>query len=166
VALPPPPPPAACAVPINFRQIRAVPLNNGALYFEYQWDSTSGSLSDLSLCHVGETVFYPNYPETPYIWPLPMVQSTPNPTIIRVPANGILTDTNSPPNNYQMPYFPASFQATQRFWWSCPCYQGGNVQHFAPELTITRQIFKDADSKWKYRILKSGKTNVLILPGQ
>lgn len=96
-----------------------------------------------------------------------MVASTENPTTISGSAtNHVLNDQNYPPDSYQQPYAAASFQATQRFWWTCSNYQNGAQQQFVPDITITRKVFKDTDGYWKYQISKSGYTNTVKLPGQ
>jgi len=120
----------------------------------------TGNLADLSACRVGESVYYPNFPSTPYIWPLPMITQTVNPTVVFGSATtGYLEDTNSPPSSYQTPYSSTSFAATQRFWWNCTNYNNNSVQNLVPDITITRSIFKDTDGYWKYKIVKSGSTN-------
>jgi hypothetical protein len=157
----------ACATPTNFQQSPGTPLSNGALFFTDTWSSSTGNQADLATCTVGETVFYPNYPSSPYTWPLPMVAQTINPTVVEGSGmNAGFNDTNSPPNSYQQPYSAASFNATQRLRWSCPCYQNGAVQNFVPDITITRRIFKDTDNLWKCEITKSGSTNRVVLPNQ
>lgn len=156
-----------CATPTNFQQSSVTPLTGGGLRFTYTWASTTGTQSHLSACTVGESVFYPNYPNTPYIWPLPMVASTTNPTVLSgAGSNSVMVDNNLPPDGYQQPYSATSFNATQRLWWSCPCYQNGNTQYFVPDITIARQVFRDTDNLWKYRITKSGSTNTATLPNQ
>src|SRR5687768_5794729 len=61
-----------CAVPINFRQTAAANLGNGWLQFEYQWDSSSGNVSDLQTCFIGEIVTYPGITSSfPHPHPFP-----------------------------------------------------------------------------------------------
>ena len=159
----------AVAIPTDWTILSEAPLNSGALFFQYVWSSSTGAKADLSTCSVGETVFYPNYPTTPYVWPLPMVQSTQNPTF---PPTGrgsdaVSEDTNYPPGSYQQPYSATNpFTATQRWWWSCPYYNNGSPNNFVPDLSIVRKIFKDTDGFWKYQITKSGYTNTVKLPNQ
>jgi hypothetical protein len=101
------------ATPTNFTATQGATLPDGTLTWTYSFQSSSGSLSDLSACQVGETVFYPGSAAT-YVWPLPMVQSTANPTTIYGAATGGgFQDRNSAPNSYQEPYSAASFSATQ-----------------------------------------------------
>ena len=156
-----------CATPTNFSIQSESNLNDGSLFFTYTWSSSTGKQSDLAACKIGESVFYPNYPATPYVWPLPMVSSTNNPeTNSGAGSNQVFTDQNFPPSSYQQSYFSASFPATQRFWWSCPCYQNGSLNYFGADVTITRKVFKDTDGFWKYQINKSGYTNTVRLPNQ
>jgi hypothetical protein len=136
----------SCPTPTNFTIQSESNLNDGSLFFTYTWSSSTGNQADLANCTVGESVFYPGYPTTPYIWPLPMVQSTPNPTAVSGKgSNSGFTDTNGSPTSYRQPYSSASFNATQRFWWTCPCYQNGATQYFVPDVTISRRTFKDTD---------------------
>jgi len=154
------------AIPTNFIASPGAQLNTGALFFTYSWSSSSGKLADLSTCTGGESVFYPGS-TSPYIWPLPMVQSTFNPEVNKGPASGGgFEDTNSPPNSFQQPYSSAGFNATQRIWWSCPYWNSGNLNYFVPDITIARSVFKDTDGFWKYTITKSGATNTIKLPNQ
>jgi hypothetical protein len=155
------------AIPTKFISSPGTSLSNGALFFTYSWSSSSGKLSDLSSCTAGESVYYPNYPSTPYVWPLPMVASTINPGVVSGNASsGGFEDTNSPPDSFQQPYSSASFQATQRLWWSCPYWNNGSLNYFVPDITIARSVFKDTDGFWKYSITKSGASNTIKLPNQ
>ena len=172
----PPTPPGAqasgtVAAPTNFTILSQANLSDGSFFFRYTWSSTSGNKGDIAKCSIGESVFYPNFPNTPYIWPLPMVSQTINPTVPTPYGHGNdaeMQDTNYPPNSYDSahPYFASSFNAIQRFWWSCPGYKDGSQQNFVPDITITRNIFKDADNFWKYQISKSNYTNTIKLPNQ
>ncbi len=156
------------AIPTNWTTMSESNLNDGSLFFQYTWSSTSGYKPDLANCIVGETVFYPSS-SNPYVWPPPMVSSQPNPfspTPYGKGSDQLSQDTNYPPDRYQQPYFAVNFNATQRFWWSCPYWQNGDHINFVPDITITRRIFKDTDGFWKYQITKSGQTNTVKLPGQ
>jgi IPT/TIG domain len=153
----------AIATPVNFHVVSESNLPDGSLYFTYSWSSSTGNQTDLNACTVGESVYYPNYPSTPYIWPLPMVQSTTNPTAISGSAtNAGFFDTNGPPDNYQTPYSAVSFSATQRFWWSCTNYNNGSLQTLYPDMTILRQTLQNG--AWKYKINKQSYTNTVNLP--
>ena len=155
------------AIPVKFTLKSERNLNDGSLFFTYTWSSSTGKQSDLASCKVGESVFYPNYPATPYTWPLPMSDASTNPTTIRGSAsNAGLWDRNWPPAAYQQPYYSAHFDATQRFWWTCPYYNNEDLNYFVPDITISRKVFMDTDSYWKYQINKSGYTNTVRLPNQ
>ena len=156
----------SCAIPVSFRTKSVSEPSDGSLVFNYEWSSSTGNQSDLSACTVGETVFYPGS-QNPFSWPLPMVQSTTNPTVITgLGSNAGFIDTNGSPNSYRSPYFANSFQATQRLWWSCPCHENGGNQLFVPDIAINRRIFRDADGLWNYEITKSGRTSRVVLPNQ
>jgi hypothetical protein len=57
-----------CATPTNFAIHSETPLSDGSLFFTYTWSSSTGNQADLGACTVGESVFYPGYPTTPYIY--------------------------------------------------------------------------------------------------
>jgi len=159
-----------CATPTNWTITSEQNGNDGTMTFNYSFQSSTGRLQDLAPCTLGETVFYPGN-NSPYVWPSPMVASSINPTVIPPnppqPGNGVggtSVDHNYPPNSYQTPYAYAHFQATQRFWFICPCYNGGNITNIVPDLTIDRKVFQDTDQLWKYQITKSGYTNTVRLP--
>jgi len=96
-----------------------------------------------------------------------MVASTVNPAVLSGKAsNAGMTDQNYPPDSYQTPYSSASFNATQRFWWTCPNYNNNSPNPFTSDVTITRKVFKDTDGFWKYQISKSSYTNTVKLPNQ
>jgi hypothetical protein len=155
-----------CATPTNFTSSAPTLNSNGSMVFKYSFQSSTGALSDLSSCQVGETVGYPGTASS-YIWPLPMVQSTPNPTTIYGPGSSAgFQDNNGPPTSYKTPYYSVNFSATQTLQWECPCYDNGAYQRFVPDITIARRIFQDTDGKWKYQITKSGYTNTVVLPSQ
>ena len=50
---------AAPATPVNFRQVLEDNWDDGTLYFEYNYDSSSGRQPDLATCRVGEFVVLP-----------------------------------------------------------------------------------------------------------
>ncbi len=163
----------AVAIPTDWTILSETPITTGinanSLFFRYSWSSSTGNLADLSTCTVGESVFYPNFPNTPYIWPLPMVASTVNPGTgggKSSGSGGYAEDTNQAPDGFQQPYFGSSFTATQRFWWQCPYYNNGSQNNFVPDFPIVRKVFKDTDGFWKYQITKSGYSYTLKLPNQ
>jgi len=158
--------PPPCATPTNLVEQFLGAEADGTLRFRYTWSSSTGNQADLASCTVGESVFYPGSGD-PYVWPLPMVASSRNPTVISGPGNSSeALDRNFPPDGYQEPYSPANFDAAQRFWWSCPCYQNGEIQYFGPDTSISRKVFKDTDNLWKYQIDKSSYTTKIQLPNQ
>ncbi len=89
-------------------------------------------------------------------------------SVVAIPTNWMQQNERPelPPGSYQTPYGSASFSATQRFWWSCPNYDNGADEYFVPDVTITRTVFQDTDGPWKYKITKSGYTNIVALPNQ
>ena len=158
----------AVATPVNFHIVSESPLNDGSLFFTYTWSSSTGNRADLYQCRLGEQVFYPNYPVSPFIWPLPMVQSSINPS---VPTLGqgtdmLATDQNYPPGSYQKPYRQDGFPATQRWFWACSNYNNSAIQALAPDVIIKRSTFMNTDGFWYYQITKSGYTNTFKLPNQ
>jgi hypothetical protein len=152
------------AIPTGFMASAGTNSPDGTLTFVYTFTSSSGKLSDLSSCKVGETVFYPGS-ASPYVWPSPMVSSTVNPTAIYGSgSSGGFTDRNSPPTSFNKPYIGDSFTATQRLQWECPNYNNGQYQNFVPDMSIVRRVFLDTGNTWKYQITKSAATNTILLP--
>ena len=103
------------AAPTNFHQTDWEARENGELYFEYEWDSTTGdgNEADLSGCMVGERVDYPGTND-PYCFPSPpWSHCWDNPTIIDLPATaGGFADTHSP-GFFMKPYQFSLFSASQ-----------------------------------------------------
>jgi hypothetical protein len=163
------------AIPVNFTTYKETNLSDGTLQFSYSWNSSSGNLNDIASCKVGEQVAYPGSSAS-YIWPLPMVQSSINPTILNFSGNSTgpngttagLGDYQYPPNSYSKPYQAASFTATQVFQWACPYYLDGNFTRFTPNITIMRSVSQNASGQWIYQVTKSGftstYTNSALLP--
>ncbi|HSA92807.1 MAG TPA: hypothetical protein VLE48_07335 [Terriglobales bacterium] len=145
---------AKCAVPTNFRKISSFGSPDGKLTITYAWDSSTGVLSDLSNCVISEIVNYPTSNST-YIWPAPMVQSTPNPTVVTGPgSSGGFADAHIPPSSFATPYSTASFTANQVYRYTCSCANNGNPVDMA-SFTITRSVSQNADGTWRYTITKS-----------
>ena len=96
-----------------------------------------------------------------------MSHTNDNPVLVNVSgAGGMFFDAHGPPSSFVQPYSSASFVATQRYRWSCSCYQGGALQWVGENIPITRSVFMDTDGKWKYKIQKSGAESGVVLPGQ
>jgi hypothetical protein len=114
-----------CPVPVNFRQTGVQDQGNGTLSFTYRWDSSSGRLSDLAGCTVGEYVIYPSPdPYRPPSPPWPSDASYPNPSVVDLNATtGTLIDDHLVPGsgNFVTPYSASSFLATQFYRYRCPC---------------------------------------------
>jgi hypothetical protein len=153
-----------CATPTNIQQTFVSAGSDGTLNWNYTWNSSTGKLSDLSACTMGETVTYQG--GNPYVWPAPMVGSTNNPTNPTFSMEtGAATDTNYAPSSYSKPYSPGSgFDAAQTIWWNCPCYKSG-AQQTAFTNTISRTVSL-INGKWTYQATKAGQTGTATLPGQ
>ena len=155
---------SACATPTNYSQ-NFTGASNGTLNWNYTWASSTGNKRDIQACTTGETVTYPGG-NNPYVWPAPMVQSTPNPTNLQGSMNaGGFTDQNSPPSSYNKPYSASNFDATQKIWWNCPCYQN-NAQQTQFTNTISRKVFQNASGIWQFTITKANQSTTVNLPNQ
>lgn len=149
-----------CYVPRNFHQVGSgTDTGNGTLHFEYAWESSSGNLSDLSVCFVGEIVTYPGTGN--YTFPSPPFPNitVPNPTTTGRPGNeGAFQDNHSTPGSFVRPYSNSSFTATQYYRYSCPCKNGGAYVNVAGPNDIVRTVsrvnFSTPD--YKFTITKSG----------
>lgn len=160
----------SCPVPVNFRQTSTNDAGNGVLRFNYKWDSSSGNLSHLSTCDVGEIATYPGS-QNP--WPVPSPpfppDNRPNPTISNLPAAlGGFDDFHRVPGNgaFVKPYSNSSFTASQRYRYSCACSGGSNFFDLTGTLPIVRTVSPNPNSTWKYTITKpqSGFATINPLP--
>jgi len=169
-------------IPINFRQTNATDEGGGYLRVTYQWDSSTGNLSDLSACQVREYVTYPTsgdsgcpapntgqmcyWPPSPP-WPPSSQNGTGyvNPTVVNGPATaGGVYDSNTIENlNFVKPYSASSFQATQVQQYSC---NGSSWAQFGGPFTITRQVMRNSNSQWEFSISKTGVSfsSTYVLP--
>ena len=154
--------------PISYRQVGpGVQVGNGVLRFHYRWDSTSGKLSDLSQCKVGEYVEYPT-DDQPWPWPSPPYSGTSpnNPTIQWIPGvMGKGTDYHYH-NPFRTPYKKNAFNATQQYRYECRDLDTTDFPHW-DDITIARKV-RDITGHgcWVYTVTKTGySATVAPLPG-
>ncbi|MGC2322212.1 MAG: hypothetical protein WA463_06240 [Terriglobales bacterium] len=150
------------ATPTNFQLGPGTSDPSGNLIFQnISWQSSSGNLSDLSACIVGEYVTYPgigdfNWPSPPYLSGTP----APNPTISNVPATtgGQGTgDVHTHPG-FLKPYVTANFNSAQQYRWSCSNFASGQWYDFA-DYTISRGVNQHTfNNSWYYLITKAGSS--------
>jgi hypothetical protein len=145
-----------CAVPTNLQKTGASDIGGGALRVWYAWSSSTGSLSALQACNVGERV---TYPQIPFPTPFPAL-SPPNPTEIDVPGSyGGLIDTHSTPGQFRTPYFTNAFHAEQIYRYQCPCSNGGAWSTMMGPHNITRFVNQHApNGNWYFLLSKLGDT--------
>jgi hypothetical protein len=150
----------ACAIPTNFHQTvgRA---DGGNLEFEYRWNSSTGKLTDLSGCRVGEYVTYPGtgnyFPASPP-FPSESPGGLPNPSAPDAAGNmGVGNDIHRPgsTSTFVMPYQAATYTAVQIFRYKCPCKENNAWQTLLGPLDIVRTV-SPSGNNWKYTITKSG----------
>jgi len=147
------PPPGAR--PVNFHAVMVAALANGTLRFQYDWESSTGNLDDLSNCRVGEIVTYPGTGAA-YKWPAPMVKKTINPTEDSVSGpSAVFVDDHFPPNSFTHPLNSASFSATQKYRYKCG--SGGYV-YLTGSMIIKRTVTRNSNGSWKYTVTKSGSS--------
>jgi hypothetical protein len=148
-----------CAVPTNFHAYSCGDNGNGDLHFVYTWESTSGSLSDLTMCTVGEIVTYPG---TQNPWPAPSPPFPPNtyanPTINDEAAtSGTFTDDHLlRDTTFVKPYSASSYNATQYYRYKCTCSNNGNYVNLQGPLSIARSVSQNSNGSWKFTVTKSG----------
>lgn len=148
-----------CALPTNFHQISAQDIGNGALRFNYVWGSSSGTLSDLAQCQVGEKVDY-NPADLPFASPpFPAGLNPPNPETGQVAGdlgafpNG---DVHVTPGSFVKPYSAKSITATQIYRYRCPCHNNNAWQTLIGPLNIVRSVSRNPNGSWKFTVTKSG----------
>lgn len=149
------------AYPINFRQTLGIARDNGELYFEYTWESSTGKLMDL-FGFVYEEVVYPGEDATYYPPNPPFATGYSNPTLNMYDADvNSAKDTHFCPR-FSQPYRSCSFEAYQTY-----IYRpvGMPEMILMGPLAINRSITQ-VNGKWEYQCSKSGVTSHYILPGQ
>ena len=151
-----------CAIPTNFRQISVSDQGGGTLHFEYAWDSSTGKLSDLSHCGVGERVDY-NAADLPFPSPpFPSGLNPPNPTTDPVFGGDLGTfpngDTHSTPGTFVTPYSARTVTATQIYRYHCPCHNGDAWTTLMGPHNIVRSVSQNANGSWKFTVTKSGSS--------
>ena len=153
-------------VPINFQQTATRDLGNGDLHFVYSWASSTGHLSDLDNCQVGEEVFFTG--SNPFTFPPPFpADSSPNPTVNNVPGTDPgLQDDNwlSPSTTFVAPYFAKTFTANQTFRYECSNYQLGNWNTVLGPLPIVRTVSENSNNSWKFTVTKPTNGTATINP--
>jgi hypothetical protein len=158
-------PVSVTAVPVNFHLTSAENGGDGVLGIirNYAWQSSDGSLNDLSTCSMRENVTYPTnnnstcpgnsppqqcyYPASPPWAGSGTGYTYPNPTIppSQPATGGTSTDTNAVSNlNFVKPYKANSFAATQYVQYSC---SGGPWTNLYGPVTITRSV-SQSGSQW------------------
>jgi hypothetical protein len=156
------------AIPVSLVQTSATVMGNGTndpkLRFRYTWESSTGSLSDLANCRVGEIVAYASG-ANPYDAGAPFRFTVPDPTVIWLAGIfGRMVDTNSA-QGFRQPHQEATFTATQYFRYECRCSDGttrkGNLMG---PISIVRRVTQNADGGYTYMITKSGSRASGLLP--
>jgi hypothetical protein len=164
--------------PINFRQITGRDNGNGVIYFEYQWDSESGTPSDLSGIMIGEIVDY-NCTEgdcfTDNGIPVFRPTSPPysgdyirNPQIedFQITTGSAFPDEHKPDSwtPFKKPYRADVFSATQFYRFHDPVLMDADTyMELMGPLVIRREVYQD-NRVWKYKVEKSGVSSQLMLP--
>ena len=141
------------ACPVNFHETYRVVRSDGTLYFEYQWDSSTGNKNDLDGCLIGEKVDYPG--GNPYFWPSPWLDSSRNPVDLNIAATSeTMADTHYP-GTWTSPLISSSFSASQIY--RHKCCEGEYTTLMGPQ-SIDREILHDSGCimYWRYRIQKTG----------
>lgn len=149
---------AVCATPTNFRETAAYDAGNGVLHFEYAWDSSSGTLSDLK-CDIGERVDYDPgdlpFPSPPF----PAGISPSNPTQnSQDAALGTAYDNHITAGSFVTPYNSRSVVASQVYRFSCPCYSSGDWITIAGPHDITRSVISNGGGSWRFEVTKTGES--------
>ena len=147
------------AIPVNFRQTIGRDDGGGVIAFQYNWDSSSGNLSDLNQCTLREYLVYPGsgpsftFPNPPYA-----SYSDTNPGILGGIAAtlGVASDHHYPGNGFVTPYVATDFSINQKYQFSCSNYNGGAWTDLLTNQIIERKTEQNPNSSWKYTIAKAG----------
>jgi hypothetical protein len=147
------PSPAPCAIPTNFRETARAKQAGGVLYFQYEWDSSTTRLGDLSACQVGEHVAYSTESDPPFeTWPNPTVQWT-------AATPGKFPNGDHHFTGAKKPYSDFTKNAVQYYRFHCPCHNSDAPTNLMGPIAITREIKPKTGGAWRYKIEKSGLTN-------
>ncbi len=154
---------------MNFHQTSAADKGGGDLRFTYAWDSSTGRLSDLSNCVIGEYVTVQGNTTDPYPWPSPPYAagaSNPNPTdATSNPPSPDLAATlgqfqddhtlyTNVPIAWVRPYVQTGFTSKQSYEYKCTNYHNGNYIEINGPLYIVRNVFQ-SNGTWSYSVSKS-----------
>ncbi|HEX2091730.1 MAG TPA: hypothetical protein VHG28_04975, partial [Longimicrobiaceae bacterium] len=150
-----------CPVPVNFHQTKVEQRSGGRLYFEYEWDSSTGNQDDLRDVWLGELVDYPN--GNPFVWPSPPWNgSTRNPEFhFDIPGTDPAMGDEHTSRPFKKPYRADGFTARQKYRYRTPCRNGGNPVDLTATIPIVRAVTQRSARRWKYTITKSGETATL-----
>lgn len=162
-----------CPYPVNFRQVKGEAREDGSLYFEYKWDSSTGNKDDLAGCAVGEIVLYPGGNPDESLPPTYYRPSNPpfnkgyiNPTVLETPGNVVSGEDHHYAPDFSLPYCEASFSADQTYRYHTPCMPSiYDYETLMGPHTIVRKVYQE-NGTWKYSCEKKGIKSVLTLPGQ
>ena len=162
-----------CARPLNFVQNGAgFTDGQGGIGFNYEWDSSTGDLSDLALCTIYERLEYSPAPfsSPPFPPDFPITATSPNPNDLLLggfsPASGVGTDGHDAPPQvpgpqFVTPYTAATGTGEQHYLFSCPCYSSALKIVMDGPYTITRSVSQNGDGSWKYTVNKNGVSNTI-----
>jgi hypothetical protein len=150
-------PQVICPIPQNFHRISAPQQLSNGLRFSYDWDSSSGSLSDLSACQVGETNPYysppPPFPSPPFA--ANDYGATPWDPI---PGDaGGFDDIHNTNLAFVKPYSATSVLDSQTYRFRCPCHNfNAWTTLYTPFGGINREFSQNGDGTWKFTLSKEG----------
>jgi hypothetical protein len=146
-----------CAVPTNFRETLRIVQPGAGLAFSYAWSSSTGYMSDLEYCAIGEVLDY-----SPNPWPSPPFKSNlpgfPNgqPHYFTNGGRGEFTDAHGYGGAFVQPFTAASVNATQSYYYACNCANNGNRVTMMGPHNISRVVTQNPNGTWKYTITKLG----------
>jgi hypothetical protein len=147
--------------PTNFTLSAGSDTGSGTLHFGLTWASSTGTMGDLTLCTMGESVTYPLY-SNPLTFPspLPPISGVNNPTVNNFAATaGAADDDHLTPGTFGTPYSYIDFQATQIYRYACPGVSGGNWVTLGSSYTIDRKVTNQNNGNtvpWYFLITKNG----------
>jgi hypothetical protein len=149
----------ACAVPLNFRQEDPGWVEKpGMLWFNYQWDSSTGRAGDLAACNIKETIeFNPKPVPSP---PFPM-------TYLKVgeafPASWLAgTDhwgIDAAPSDFVKPYSWRAVTYFQEFKYQCQCHNNNAWTSLSPVIQGIDSVM-ETDPGSGVWIFRSQKPNI------
>jgi hypothetical protein len=132
-------------------------------YITYYWASSSGKWQDLRYCSAREVINFsgtPSYPppNPPWNW------SFQTPYTASMGTIGQTMTDEYYPGTLTTPYISSEIVGSQKYQFSCSCYQGGNWTNIEGPNNFNMKIKPKQGGGWEYEFKKYSYQNTRPLP--